>query len=116
MELKKPYELVAICDDIVLAHDAIGRVDIDLSVFLFSNYSPKEISGFFPIFDTMHGLRGELELSVSVNLIPTTNKPTDVLFFASAAGTYSHQQFFYFLLSVPSYVHPRCFSSVHFAI
>ena len=72
----------------VSAHDAIGRVDIDLSVFLFPNYSPKEISGFFPIFDTMHGLRGELELSVSVNLIPTTNKPTDVLFFASAAGTY----------------------------
>ncbi|XP_063712159.1 C2 domain-containing protein 5-like [Symsagittifera roscoffensis] len=71
--------------DTYSAHDAIGRVDIDLSMFLYRSSSPNQIAGFFPIFDTMHGIRGELYVKIEVSLIPTTNSTTDVVFYASAS-------------------------------
>ena len=40
--------------DTYSAHDAIGKVYIDLTPLL-SNDQPYVISGWFPIYDTMHG-------------------------------------------------------------
>ena len=77
---------LCLCELLCLAHDAIGRVDIDLSMFLYRSSSPNQIAGFFPIFDTMHGIRGELYVKIEVSLIPTTNSTTDVVFYASASG------------------------------
>lgn len=58
--------------DTISSDDVIGGVLIDLSNLLMSEVN--EISGWFPIYDTMRGVRGELRLSVSV------------LFFGKATG------------------------------
>ena len=44
--------------DTYSAHDAIGKVYIDLNPLLISTKdSPEVISGWFPIYDTMHGMK-----------------------------------------------------------
>lgn len=40
--------------DTYSAHDAIGKVYVDLNPLL-SKETPNMISGWFPIYDTMHG-------------------------------------------------------------
>lgn len=51
--------------DTISSDDIIGGVLIDLSNLLLSDVN--EIAGWFPIYDTMRGVRGELKLSVSLS-------------------------------------------------
>ena len=41
--------------DTYSAHDAIGKVYIDLNPLLVKD-SPSVITGWFPVYDTMHGM------------------------------------------------------------
>lgn len=59
--------------DTISSDDVIGGVLIDLSNLLLGEAT--EILGWFPIYDTMRGVRGELKLSVSAT------------FFGKATGT-----------------------------
>jgi hypothetical protein len=40
--------------DTISAHDAIGKVYIDLTPLVLDD-GPKAISGWYPIYDTLHG-------------------------------------------------------------
>ncbi|VDM33214.1 unnamed protein product [Hydatigera taeniaeformis] len=51
------------------AHDAIGRVYLDLTPLLQTDQKPT-LNGWFPLYDTMHGIRGEINLTVRVDLFP----------------------------------------------
>ena len=63
----EPLDLKVLDHDTYSAHDAIGRVYIDLNPLL-NKETQNTISGWFPIFDTMHGIRGELNVQVRVEL------------------------------------------------
>jgi hypothetical protein len=82
--------------DTYSANDAIGKVYIDLNPLLLkadsnrvSSDGQKQImlSGWLPIFDTMHGVRGEVQVQVKVELFSDLNKfrtsSCGVLFFCS---------------------------------
>ncbi|XP_019857459.1 PREDICTED: C2 domain-containing protein 5-like [Amphimedon queenslandica] len=53
------------------ASDAIGRVYL-LLASLFN--SIQSLDGWFPIYDTLHGIRGEIHIKVSVELIKDEHK------------------------------------------
>ncbi len=79
------------------ANDAIGKVYIDLNPLLLKadddrssgggNNQQIMLSGWLPIFDTMHGVRGEVNVQVKVELFSDLNKfrtsSCGVLFFCS---------------------------------
>ncbi|KAH9490613.1 C2 domain-containing protein 5, partial [Bulinus truncatus] len=68
-----PLDLKVLDYDTYSAHDTIGKVYIDLNPLL-SRENSNIISGWFPIYDTMHGLRGELNIQVRVELFSDFNK------------------------------------------
>ncbi|XP_059179627.1 C2 domain-containing protein 5-like [Physella acuta] len=68
----EPLDLRVLDYDTYSAHDTIGKVYIDLNPLLSRENST--ISGWFPIYDTMHGLRGELNIQVRVELFSDFNK------------------------------------------
>ena len=84
--------------DTYTAHDAIGKVNISLNCLL-SYDSPSSLSGWFPIYDTMHGIRGEIKITVKVDFFVDANK-----FRQSSCGV----QFF----TTPSI--PSCYKTVAF--
>ncbi|KAH8859199.1 C2 domain-containing protein 5 [Schistosoma japonicum] len=53
--------------DTYSAHDAIGRVYFDLNPLL-SRGQTRCLNGWFPIYDTMHGIRGEICLAIRVDV------------------------------------------------
>ncbi|CAB4035404.1 C2 domain-containing 5-like, partial [Paramuricea clavata] len=59
--------------DTYTAHDAIGKVNISLNCLL-SYDSPSSLAGWFPIYDTMHGIRGEIKIIVKVDFFIDANK------------------------------------------
>ena len=59
--------------DTYSSHDSIGKVYIDLNPLLMREHGTM-ISGWFPIYDTMHGIRGELSVIVKVDLFSDFNK------------------------------------------
>ena len=59
--------------DTYSANDAIGKVYIDLNPLLQKD-SKHVLSGWFPIYDTMHGIRGEINCIVKVALISDANR------------------------------------------
>ncbi|KAK3095112.1 hypothetical protein FSP39_010454 [Pinctada imbricata] len=69
----EPLELRVLDHDTYSAHDAIGKVYVDLNPLLTKDM-PNVISGWFPIYDTMHGIRGELNIIVKVELFSDVNK------------------------------------------
>ncbi|XP_071100395.1 C2 domain-containing protein 5-like [Haliotis cracherodii] len=69
----EPLELRVLDYDTYSAHDAIGKVYIDLNPLL-TRESPHVINGWFPVYDTMHGIRGELNVLVKVELFSDFNK------------------------------------------
>ncbi|XP_076116321.1 C2 domain-containing protein 5-like isoform X2 [Mytilus galloprovincialis] len=69
----EPLEIRVLDYDTYSAHDAIGKVYVDLNPLL-SKETPNMISGWFPIYDTMHGIRGELNIIVRVELFTAVNK------------------------------------------
>jgi len=69
----EPLDLRVLDYDTYSAHDAIGKVYIDLNPLLNREIT-NTISGWFPIYDTMHGIRGELNVQVRVELFTDFNK------------------------------------------
>ncbi|BFZ04098.1 hypothetical protein BsWGS_07137 [Bradybaena similaris] len=69
----EPLDLRVLDYDTYSAHDTIGKVYIDLNPLL-THETPNIISGWFPIYDTMQGLRGELNIQVRVELFSDFNK------------------------------------------
>ena len=59
--------------DVYSSHDAIGKVNINLDIFALKVGS-NEMSGMFPIYDTIHGIRGHIRLKVKVQFFMDTNK------------------------------------------
>lgn len=60
---------------------------IDLNPLLANDGNVDQIMGFFPIFDTMNGIRGELQVQIKVqqlgDLNPFKNSSTDIQFFST---------------------------------
>ncbi|KAL3314310.1 hypothetical protein Ciccas_007070 [Cichlidogyrus casuarinus] len=54
-------------------HDPIGRVYFDLNPLLIKGH-PKQLNGWFPIYDTMHGIRGEISLSIRADIFIDSSK------------------------------------------
>lgn len=86
----EPLQIRIMDHDTVTAHDAIGKVNISLGPLL-THDPPGSIDGWFPIYDTMHGIRGEVKVIVKVDYFIDSNK-----FRQSSCGV----QFFY-TCSVP---------------
>ncbi|XP_063676022.1 C2 domain-containing protein 5-like isoform X3 [Bolinopsis microptera] len=69
--------------DTVTANDPIGKVHVSL-VPLTSPGNPNYLTGWFPIFDTLHGIRGEIKIIVKVKYISDTKQSScGVKFFYS---------------------------------
>ncbi|PVD33850.1 hypothetical protein C0Q70_05111 [Pomacea canaliculata] len=84
----EPLDIRVLDYDTYSAHDAIGKVYIDLNPLLTRDL-PCTINGWFPIYDTMHGIRGELNVQVKVELFSDLNKfrqsSCGIQFFCTAA-------------------------------
>lgn len=59
--------------DTYSANDAIGKVVLSLNPLLLQN-NTKGFSGNVPIYDTMNGIRGEINFMVKVELFSDNNK------------------------------------------
>eukprot|EP00756_Hemistasia_phaeocysticola_P049077 Hpha_TRINITY_DN23507_c0_g1::TRINITY_DN23507_c0_g1_i1::g.186364::m.186364 len=70
---ENPLEVQVWDHDRWTADDQIGSVFVDMNCIL-ANERPAVI-GWFPIFDTMHGLRGELMLGVEIRFLGSTVNP-----------------------------------------
>lgn len=55
--------------DTYTAHDAIGKVYIPLSSLVSSDSTLTSMSGWYPIFDTLHGIRGAVHVVVKVEVL-----------------------------------------------
>eukprot|EP00047_Mylnosiga_fluctuans_P022644 m.123782 g.123782 ORF g.123782 m.123782 type:complete len:930 (+) comp9335_c0_seq5:57-2846(+) len=76
--------IVKVWDRDAINDDSIGHVMIDLHALV--KYDPvAEISGWFPLYDTLRGVRGSINLSVKLTLLRDQNRFRDtscgVLFF-----------------------------------
>lgn len=92
----EPLELRVLDHDTYSAHDAIGKVYIDLNPLLTSSKdSPAVISGWFPIYDTMHGIRGDVSILVKIDLFSDFNKfrqsSCGVQFYCTAEVPYGYR-------------------------
>uniref|UniRef100_A0A673G1V1 C2 domain-containing protein 5 n=1 Tax=Sinocyclocheilus rhinocerous TaxID=307959 RepID=A0A673G1V1_9TELE len=88
----EPLQITVLDHDTYSANDAIGKVYIDIDPLLCSE-AATVISGWLPIYDTIHGIRGEINVLVKVDLFNDLNRfrqsscglllfflPSDVLF------------------------------------
>ncbi|CAG9760324.1 unnamed protein product [Ceutorhynchus assimilis] len=91
----EPLQIRLMDHDTYSANDAIGKVYLNLNPLLLpvagqlalgDNNPNHEISGWIPVFDTMHGIRGEVNVTVKVELFSDFNR-----FRQSSCGVY----FFY---------------------
>lgn len=80
---EEPLQIRIMDYDTYSANDAIGKVYIDLNPLLLKadsnrvsadNQKQIMLSGWLPIFDTMHGVRGEVNIQVKVELFSDLNK------------------------------------------
>ncbi|RWS03486.1 hypothetical protein B4U79_05423 [Dinothrombium tinctorium] len=69
----EPLQIRIMDYDTYSANDAIGKVYIDLNPLLHKD-SMHIMFGWFPIYDTMHGIRGEVHLAVKVDLFSDSNR------------------------------------------
>lgn len=68
--------------DTYSANDAIGKVNLSLNPLLLPSLDASEpksgkgsvMSGWLPVYDTMHGIRGEINIIVKVDLFSDVNK------------------------------------------
>ena len=60
--------------DTYSANDAIGKVSLNLSPLLLQNDVSRGMYGWIPIYDTMNGIRGEINFIVKVELFSDSNK------------------------------------------
>ncbi|VDD82921.1 unnamed protein product [Mesocestoides corti] len=69
--LEETLQVRVLDHDTYSAHDAIGRVYFNLMP-LFQMDQKRSLSGWFPLYDTMHGIRGEIKLAVRVDVLSDT--------------------------------------------
>ncbi|XP_051580889.1 C2 domain-containing protein 5-like isoform X6 [Myxocyprinus asiaticus] len=69
----EPLQITVLDHDIYSANDAIGKVYIDIDPLLCSE-AATVISGWLPIYDTIHGIRGEINVLVKVDLFNDLNR------------------------------------------
>ncbi|CAH1256750.1 C2CD5 [Branchiostoma lanceolatum] len=69
----EPLQIRVLDHDTYSAHDVIGKVYIDIDPLL-SKDSASVMQGWFPIYDTMHGIRGSVYIVVKVDLFIDTNR------------------------------------------
>lgn len=69
----EPLQITVLDHDTYSANDAIGKVYIDIDPLL-SNEAAAILSGWFPIYDTLHGIRGEINVMVKVDLFNDLNR------------------------------------------
>uniref|UniRef100_A0A8C4M4I7 C2 domain-containing protein 5 n=1 Tax=Equus asinus TaxID=9793 RepID=A0A8C4M4I7_EQUAS len=69
----EPLQITVLDHDTYSANDAIGKVYIDIDPLLYSE-AATVISGWFPIYDTIHGIRGEINVVVKVDLFNDLNR------------------------------------------
>nr|XP_047130969.1 C2 domain-containing protein 5 isoform X3 [Hydra vulgaris] len=73
-ELQEEYLQVKVLDyDVYSSHDAIGKVNISLNLLVRQDGS-NGLHGLFPIYDTLHGIRGYIRLKVRIQLFSDANK------------------------------------------
>ncbi|KAJ3324791.1 hypothetical protein HDV06_006099 [Boothiomyces sp. JEL0866] len=89
----EPLELVIMDYDQITYNDAIGTVFVDLNPLLTWD-STSQISGWFPIYDTLLGIRGELKAQIKLQFFGDINPFKD-----SSAGV----QFFSTPILPPGY-------------
>ncbi|KAF4529026.1 hypothetical protein B566_EDAN016875, partial [Ephemera danica] len=119
----EPLQVRLMDYDVYSANDAIGKVYLDLNPLLLPSTSTSgsattlplhtenseaslnsgsitsvagsSFSGWVPVFDTMHGIRGEVNLTVKVELFSDTNKfrqsSCGVKFFCSPTVPFGYQ-------------------------
>ncbi|KAK9764488.1 hypothetical protein K7432_007950 [Basidiobolus ranarum] len=68
----EPLELKVLDYDTITANDAVGSVLIDLNPLLLWG-SPRQIAGWFPIYDTLRGVRGEIYVQVKIQFFGDVN-------------------------------------------
>ncbi|KAF9970101.1 hypothetical protein BGZ73_007287 [Actinomortierella ambigua] len=82
----EPLELKVLDYDAITANDSVGSVIIDLNPLLPVN-SPWQIAGWFPIYDTIRGIRGELNVQVKLQFFGDVNPFKDssagIMFFST---------------------------------
>ncbi|XP_041441723.1 C2 domain-containing protein 5 isoform X11 [Xenopus laevis] len=69
----EPLQITVLDHDTYSANDAIGKVYIDIDPLLYTE-AATVISGWFPIYDTIHGIRGEISVIVKVDLFNDLNR------------------------------------------
>ncbi|XP_016403118.1 C2 domain-containing protein 5-like [Sinocyclocheilus rhinocerous] len=69
----EPLQITVLDHDTYSANDAIGKVYIDIDPLLCSE-AATVISGWLPIYDTIHGIRGEINVLVKVDLFNDLNR------------------------------------------
>ncbi|XP_065179725.1 C2 domain-containing protein 5-like [Sycon ciliatum] len=72
----EPLQVRVIDHDKISAHDVIGRVYISLGPLLLSNAQslPPFLDGWFPIYDTLRGVRGEVRIVVRLDVLVDANR------------------------------------------
>ncbi|XP_067642552.1 uncharacterized protein [Eurosta solidaginis] len=76
----EPLQIRLMDYDTYSANDAIGKVYISLNPLCLETSGPgmhgkgTVLSGWIPVFDTMHGIRGEVNVIVKVDLFSDLNK------------------------------------------
>lgn len=80
----EPLQIRIMDHDTYSANDAIGKVNISLNPLLLPNLDGpikttqsgkgSVMSGWLPVYDTMHGIRGEINIIVKVDLFSDANK------------------------------------------
>uniref|UniRef100_A0A182QW95 C2 domain-containing protein n=1 Tax=Anopheles farauti TaxID=69004 RepID=A0A182QW95_9DIPT len=75
----EPLQIRLMDYDTYTANDAIGKVYINLSPLLHSTSKSRTgkgsmMSGWLPVYDTIHGVRGEINVIVKVDLFTDFNK------------------------------------------
>jgi hypothetical protein len=94
----EPLQIRLMDYDVYSANDAIGKVYIDLNPLIHGTIEasdgvppssstshgrapmlggPVSYCGWFPVYDTMHGIRGEVQVIVKIELFSDTNKFRD---------------------------------------
>jgi hypothetical protein len=70
---EEPLQIRVLDHDTYSSHNSIGKVYIDLKPLL-NRDGPSSISGWFPIYDTMHGIRGEIKIQAKIELLNDCNE------------------------------------------
>jgi hypothetical protein len=82
----EPLEIKIMDYDQITYNEAIGTVLIDLNPLLTMD-SNAQVSGWFPIYDTLNGIRGELNAQIKLqffgNMNPFKDSSAGVQFFST---------------------------------